>query len=1129
MLGKRLSAVAVLLGLLTLSACGQPSESNPPTITPPSQGLKSVGLFELNMNGVGSEQAKASIQAVRGGISAQASEIGGLNFTYYSSSTVVDNVNKMLYVSSTFTVENNSSTAIAVPTYIPVDTAGAYATDGETPFRNVVSRKGVSMSPAGITLDTAHTSSNGQIIVDPNATPLVNNLDTGALQLILPTATTAPGISHQGWQSAALPAGAGVEVGVEEKPRVTFAMRVPLQGSDVGDNDPFRFSLIFAVADSPASVSLTNIASVQGSTPSGDVAAALSGVQTVEGVVTADYRTSTQQGFYVQEEGIDADGNVNSSDGIFVYCGTSCGAVAGANIGVGDRVRLVGTPSEFVTVTQLDVRSGSVTELADAATVGVPEATALSLPLDVALRERYEGMRVRISGVVTNNFTLGRGSSFDLADARIPTFTQVNAPSVAGNAAYQTQVKNQFIRVDDGSRAQNPELVFGRANQPLSALNTLRGGDTATVTGVLSYGNDGWTSSGSIDTYRIHATQADATVAPTNARLAAPEAVGGTLRVGAMNVLNYFTTMVSSNSGCTANGFDPNARGANNCQEFTRQQDKIVSAIEGLNPDMLGLMEIQNDFAKGANSSVANLVTALNARAGSAKYAYVDPGANVGGDAISLAMIYQPARVTQVGTLAILDNSFNAKYLDTCNRPTWAQTFQSNANGGRFTAVMMHLKSKGSACAALGDADTGDGQGNAYQARAQAAQVIVDWLATNPTGVTESDRILMGDFNAYASETPLSILAAGGYNNLFSTSAYSYQFDGQWGSLDHAVASSSLQAQVTGQTKWHINSDEPTVLDYNTEFKSAGQLGSYYNSDAFRSSDHDPVLVGLNLDAQTPITPPTSAPKTVLSANPAALSTTTAGGTLQTTVSTTTTNYSGGNLTVSATAAAGWTASVPATTAPNGTFTLSVTVPAGTATGTYPVVVSTAGDAGVAPASLTVNVNVTNVTPPPTANLPWINEFHYDDNGTTDSNEFVEVVVPAGVDVNTLSLVLYNGSGGVTYGTTAGNSFGTGTAAGTYTIYKVLTPGLQNGAPDGFALCTTTSVIQFLSYEGTMTATNGCANGLTSTDVGVAEVSSTPVGSSLQLTGTGNKYSDFTWTAPSPNTGGAVNTGQTLN
>ena len=85
---------------------------------------------------------------------------------------------------------------------------------------------------------------------------------------------------------------------------------------------------------------------------------------------------------------------------------------------------------------------------------------------------------------------------------------------------------------------------------------------------------------------------------------------------------------------------------------------------------------------------------------------------------------------------------------------------------------------------------------------------------------------------------------------LLGAKAYSYVFDGQSGYLDHALASPSLVAQVTGVTEWHINADEPTVLDYNVEFKSAAQVAAYYEADPFRSSDHDPVLVGLSLAPQ---------------------------------------------------------------------------------------------------------------------------------------------------------------------------------------------------------------------------------------------------------------------------------------
>ncbi|HEX9260399.1 MAG TPA: PxKF domain-containing protein, partial [Acidimicrobiales bacterium] len=80
---------------------------------------------------------------------------------------------------------------------------------------------------------------------------------------------------------------------------------------------------------------------------------------------------------------------------------------------------------------------------------------------------------------------------------------------------------------------------------------------------------------------------------------------------------------------------------------------------------------------------------------------------------------------------------------------------------------------------------------------------------------------------------------------------YSYVFDGQWGYLDHALASASLVDQVDGVADYHINSDEPSVLDYNVEFKSAGQVSSLYAPDQFRVSDHDPVIIGL-----TPNAPP---------------------------------------------------------------------------------------------------------------------------------------------------------------------------------------------------------------------------------------------------------------------------------
>ncbi len=163
----------------------------------------------------------------------------------------------------------------------------------------------------------------------------------------------------------------------------------------------------------------------------------------------------------------------------------------------------------------------------------------------------------------------------------------------------------------------------------------------------------------------------------------------------------------------------------------------------------------------------------------------------------------------------------------------------------------------------------------------------------------------------------------------------------------------------------------------------------------------------------------------------------------------------------------------------------------------------------------------------PLATNPWINEFHYD-NDSTDTGEFVEIAGPAGIDLSGWSVVGYNGNGGGVYDTV--NLSGTipdqqgcmGTLAFTFT-------GMQNGSPDGLALVDDLgTVIEFISYEGVITATDGPANGMTSVDIGVFEPTDTPVGQSLQLAGTGAQASDFTWQSPATNTEGLPNNSQTF-
>ena len=158
----------------------------------------------------------------------------------------------------------------------------------------------------------------------------------------------------------------------------------------------------------------------------------------------------------------------------------------------------------------------------------------------------------------------------------------------------------------------------------------------------------------------------------------------------------------------------------------------------------------------------------------------------------------------------------------------------------------------------------------------------------------------------------------------------------------------------------------------------------------------------------------------------------------------------------------------------------------------------------------------------------FINELHYDNVGG-DTSEGWEISGPVGTDLSCYDIILYNGSGGASYNTINLSGIINDQQCG-YGSISFLEAGIQNGAPDGIALyntCTST-LIQFLSYEGAFTATNGVANGTTSTDIGVAETGTTPTGQSLQLIGNGTTYTDFTWQSPATNSIGTVNTGQTF-
>lgn len=635
----------------------------------------------------------------------------------------------------------------------------------------------------------------------------------------------------------------------------------------------------------PPPDAVTLISSIQGS---GAVSGRVGQTVTIEAIVVGDFQDGDSdnsrdlRGFYVQEENSDSDGNAATSEGIFVFEGTGNFLT---NVNVGDKVRITGTVSEFFGETQINnvssitvVNSGNA--LPTAATISLP-ATGTTLSQDGDFQpdlEAFEGMRVVFSDqlTITEMFQLDRFNEIKLVQGDRPAqFTQTNTPDVAGYATFLQELGARTITYDDGLSAQNAAIenldgfgpVFNTATAP-------RMGDTISgLTGVLSYQWAGNSASGA--TWRVRST-ADGTntFADGSDRLATPAPVGGSLKVASFNVLNYFTTL-DLTGVTTANGSDP--RGADSQAEFDRQTEKLVNTILAMDADILGLVELENDFLPGSSgNAIEFLVNKLNEVAGPGTYAWVNPGTQFvdASDAISVGVIYQTSsvRIAPGTTVEILRDEklaglglnfgqpvFNG---ENTSRAPLAVSFQEVSTGGVFTVAVNHFKSKGGAGTG-DDADIGDGAGAYNGTRLRTAQALDTWLDTDPTGSGDADVMIIGDLNSYAKEAPIQFLAEQGYVDLaqqfIGPAAYSYVFDGQTGTLDYALANTSLAKQVTGVTEWHVNSDEADALDYNLDF---GRNPAIFDGTVpYRNSDHDPVIAGFNL------TPTNQAPTAVGFAN----------------------------------------------------------------------------------------------------------------------------------------------------------------------------------------------------------------------------------------------------------------------
>ncbi|MES2678773.1 MAG: ExeM/NucH family extracellular endonuclease [Bacteroidota bacterium] len=576
---------------------------------------------------------------------------------------------------------------------------------------------------------------------------------------------------------------------------------------------------------SGVAIGLTAIAQIQGAGATGPF---LGQLVATEGIVTADFQgTNELGGFFIQDPV--GDSNPLTSEGIFIF-NTSF------PVSVGDLVKLSGTADEFFNKTQIK----TLTSLSVQG-VGSP-ITPMSVTLPFATMteaEKWEGMLVQFTQTlsVTEVYTLARYGEVSLSvNGRL--FTPTNfvdpndnpaagtttngASNVAAVIAQQDLNNRSRILLDDKSSVQNPAVV--PYVDPVN--NTLRCGSAITgLTGIMDY---------DFGVYRIQPVGIP--VFNYAARPVVPSVGVSNVKVASFNVLNYF-------NGNGAGGGFPTSRGANTMTEFTRQRTKIIEAIKQIDADVVGLMEMEND-GNGPQSAIQDLVNGLNTTIGATTYTFVaDPTSANGGtgtDEIKVALIYKPS-VLATFSLSVADDS------TVHNRPPLAQTFIQITSQEKFSVIVNHFKSKSCSGSTGTNTDQGDGQSCFNASRKNQAGALLVFINNVQTLSGDSDIVVMGDINAYEQEDPIDMLLAGGLKPVIAN-AYSYVFDGQSGSLDHALVSTPLLAQVSGAAKWHINADEPIAKDYNQEFNPAYM----YDPGPFRSSDHDPVIVGLKLGAITP-------------------------------------------------------------------------------------------------------------------------------------------------------------------------------------------------------------------------------------------------------------------------------------
>ncbi|WP_432995212.1 ExeM/NucH family extracellular endonuclease [Dactylosporangium sp. CA-233914] len=712
------------------------------------------------------------------------------------------------------------------------------------------------------------------------------------------TLTASGGTAPYSWSASGLPDGlaisaAGVVSGTPTAAGTSSVTVTATDASNVSGSATFAFTVSSATT-------VLSIAQIQGTNT--DTSPYTGKGVTTEGVVTAVYTTGGFNGFFLQTGGTGGaesnDATPGASDAVFVF-----GSNSAAQVAIGDSVRVAGTVQEYQGETE--ITSPSVSKLA----TPLPNVAAATIPWSSlttdAQKEAHEGELIAPQGTftVSDNYDANWYGSFTLAAGDTPLRQPTDAGKPGSPEAMAVVADNaaRKVTLDDGASVNYSGAANTGTPLPwLTPTNSVSVGSKVAFHQpvILEYRFSLWNFQ---PTHQVTDDGAAvATFSDTRTGNQQPANVGGNLRLATFNVQNYFPLTGEAyvakglgtcvfyddragnhiaNKSCTGPNNAAGPRGAATDASFQRQQAKIVTGINRLGASVVSLEEVENSakFGGDRDAALAQLVTALNAAAGTNVWAYVpsppaDQRPAIGDeDVIRTAFIYKIADAVPVGPSKILTTSSASGQPFSIAREPLAQGFKKAGatDADAFLVVANHWKSKGSGTPLYpGDEENTSSlavnQGSFNATRVREAQDTTAF-ATQAAAALGTDRIfLVGDFNSYTQEDPMQVLYQAGYTDLASaldSGETTYAFDGLHGSLDHVLANGPARALATGADVWQINAQEAIAYSYSRYNYNATLL--FNGSDPFTASDHDPVVVGLNAPV-TPQLPAWSASKVYL-------------------------------------------------------------------------------------------------------------------------------------------------------------------------------------------------------------------------------------------------------------------------